>query len=188
MSLEWVKNELAAMRARIDAAASMVSDFTTYAKTSADGSRDEANVTAQETQKQRPMLRTSPWGVATRPVVGVACALVKAYGGPFGAMLVGVYTNDYGPQNLDEGEVCLYCSSSGTRVYLDKDGNVKIDAASSQNIVLNGGTLQIARSTDPVKVTIPPATVIVAVAGGTLNADPIVLDGTIQSGAENALA
>lgn len=45
-----------------------------------------------------------------------------------------------------------------------------------------GGELPAARKTDPVKVTVPAATFVVAATGATLNPDPIDLVGTIQDG------
>lgn len=45
-----------------------------------------------------------------------------------------------------------------------------------------GGELPAARKTDPVKVTIPAGTVVVAATGATLNPTPIELTGTIQDG------
>lgn len=45
-----------------------------------------------------------------------------------------------------------------------------------------GGELPAARKTDPVKVTIPSNTVVIAATGATLNPTPIELDGTIQDG------
>lgn len=69
-----------------------------------------------------------------------------------------------------------------------KDRIVRIESAQNDvevqaggNIVLQGGTLNAARHSDQVQVTIPAGTVVIAVAGGvgTMNTTPITLTGSI---------
>lgn len=188
MTIEGLRDMIEELRERVSAMASQFVVFTKVARTGADGSRDEAQVSEDDKDNQRPYLRTTPWGLAGRPVVGVQIALGRAFGGSFGGVQIGIYTKDYGPQDLEEGETALYCKASGTRVWLDKDGNIHVDAASAKDVIINGGSLNVARKTDPVKVTIPASTfLIAATGGGTLNPDPVEVDGTIQDGADHIL-
>lgn len=59
----------------------------------------------------------------------------------------------------------------------------------ADQIELNAaGKQPVARKTDPVRVTIPPGTVVIAAPGGTVNPTPIELDGTIQDGSSSVYA
>lgn len=162
MTLEGALDLIAELRERIDAMAAQFVVFTKVAKTGADGSREEAQMSEDDKDNQRPYLRTTPWGIAGRPVVGVAVALARAFGGSFGGVQIGIYTKDHGPQNLEEGETSLYCKADGTRVWLDKNGKIHIDAASGQDVVFNGGSLKVARKTDKTIADMNMATWIAA--------------------------
>ena len=82
------------------------------------------------------------------------------------------------------GDVVLFgIETPGATVWIRSSGKIEINAASGQDIVLNGGNLKVARDTDPVEVTIPIGTVVVAATGATLNPTPITLSGTIKNGA-----
>jgi len=91
-----------------------------------------------------------PWGVHGRPAVGVYALIARVLGGAASGLQVGVWTGQQGRQDLAEGETQLYSSASGAEVYLDKDGNNKINAASGKDVVVNGGTAQVARKGDPI--------------------------------------
>lgn len=69
-------------------------------------------------------------------------------------------------------------------VTLDASGSVHLGPSAS-SVDLAGGGQKVARNTDPVKVTIPANTFVVAVVGtstGTLNPSPIDVTGTITDG------
>jgi hypothetical protein len=128
-------------------------------------------------------------------------AIVKALGGAFNGLLVGIATDRYGPQDLNEGETCLWnkgvarvlldendrivIQSGGSQIVVNKDGDVTIDAA--RQIKLAGGGAGIARNGDSVLVTIPPGTVaIMTPAGPAANPNPIPVKGTITAGSSQA--
>lgn len=64
-------------------------------------------------------------------------------------------------------------------VYIRANGDIEITPATGRNVILAGGTLAAARTTDQVQVTIPMGAVIIAASGGTPNPGPITLTGTI---------
>lgn len=125
-------------------------EFTPITVSSADGTKDFVGIQTDAKDQQRAVRRASPWGISGRPVAGagVLAAVVKAVGGAFGGMIVGVGTDKYGPQDLNSGETCIWNKVTGTRILLDQDGKISIDAGSGQDIVLNGGSLKVARKTD----------------------------------------
>lgn len=91
---------------------------------------------------------------------------VKATVPPGGRVLVG-----FEGGNPQRPMVELWDFSAVTEVHI-----------TAGTVVLNEGSLPVARKTDPVKVTIPPLTVVTAGSGVTLNPDPIELTGTITNG------
>jgi hypothetical protein len=98
------------------------------------------------------------------------------YGGhqrPTNALILGIASSRYGPSDLEDGELALYCLADGTLVKLTRVGKISIDAAAGQDVVVNGGTARVAREGDPVNggsVTAvagaTPVTFIYAPAGG----------------------
>jgi hypothetical protein len=136
---------------------------------------------------QRPVTRVEPFGVRSRPPAKLRSLWLRL--GASNVVFIGIApTAAYGPQDLDDGEAAIY-NISKALVRLWKIGKLTIDsdtgAAVPQDVIVNGGTLPVARKTDAIKATIPAGTVIVAVAAGvgTLNPNPIVLSGTIEAGA-----
>jgi phage gp45-like len=99
-------------------------------------------------------------------------AIIKAAGGAFNGLVVGISTDRYGPQDLKDGETCLWnkggaqvlldendaitIKSGGSKIVVNKDGDVTIDAAGT--IKLAGGGPGIARKGDSVQVNIPALT------------------------------
>ena len=92
------------------------------------------------------------------------------------------------PMPTNPGDTKVYSTDADgaeqAKHYLD-DGGIH---------TFNDGTLESARNTDPVKVTIPIGTFIVSVSGGSgapavgvLNATPIDVNGTIQDGTKEVL-
>jgi phage baseplate assembly protein gpV len=97
--------------------------------------------------------------------------------------------NDVGQMVLEGVETVTLTTKKGTKIEIDKDGNVMIEAKG--DITLKGGEVKIndgskgaARQDDMVEVTIPPGSFIVAVAGsatGTPNPAPVKVQGKITS-------
>lgn len=149
MNVAWLTKRVEQLESQLRSAIYTMVEFTTLARVDANSSKDAANVAGdQNGERQRPIRRVAPWGLSGRPVVGVLSAIVKATAGAFSGINVGIATDKYGPQDLDDGETSLYCKAGGTRVYLDKDGNIFIDAASGKEVTVNGGTQKVARVDD----------------------------------------
>jgi phage baseplate assembly protein gpV len=97
--------------------------------------------------------------------------------------------NDVGQMVLEGVETVTLTTKKGTKIEIDKDGNVIIEAKG--DVTLKGGEVKIndgskgaARQDDMVEVTIPPGSFIVAVAGsatGTPNPAPVKVQGKITS-------
>jgi phage baseplate assembly protein gpV len=131
-------------------------------------------------------------GFASIPDVGDQ-VLIQFIGGDMNApVITGRLYNesDTPPVNdkkqivLDRMESIRITMNDDTNIEIDKDGNVKIKGKS--DIVLNKGSKGAARKGDPVEVTIPPGTFMIAVAGppattGTPNPNPIKVQGKITA-------
>jgi len=139
------------LRAYVDRRIASLIEFPKLAKSSASGENEDAvEVSDGETTYQRTVRRVEQWGLRVRPPAGIRAAVIKALGGATNGMYVGIASTRYGPSNLEDGETALYCIAGDTVVKLDKDGKVTIDAAAGQDVVVNGGTLKVARDTDPI--------------------------------------
>lgn len=90
--------------------------------------------------------------------------------------------NDVGKAVLDGLETITITLKSGTKIEIDADGNVNIEAKGE--VVINQGDKGAARKDDQVEVEIPSGTFIVSVAGqatGTPNMAPVKVQGKITS-------
>ncbi len=112
---------------------------------------------------------------------------------------LGIIDKGATPQACETGEVRLYGpgSSNATAVLrIRADGSIEITAKSGVNIslavdgagdvVLDGGSLKVARATDPVSVTLTAlqiGTIIAPPGGGPCTGGPITITGTVDSGA-----
>lgn len=151
MSIEDViRRHVERLEQRMAALAMSIVDFAPITRTSAAGDSDGVNVQGDPKDRERPIRRVSPWGISGRPIAGdnVIAAIVKAVASSFGGMSVGVATDKYGPQDLEEGETCIWNKQTGCRILLDKDGKITIDAPAGQDVVVNGGTEKVARTND----------------------------------------
>ncbi|MBZ5724656.1 MAG: phage baseplate assembly protein V [Acidobacteriia bacterium] len=137
-------------------------------------------------------------GLANIPKVGdlVAVAFV---GGDIAApiVLARLYNDEDLPPENDSGQMILtnldsvtLTTNGGTKIDIDKNGNVTIEASGTvkvkgNDVVVNDGSKGAARQDDAVEVTIPSGSFIVAVAGagatGTPNAAPVKVQGKITS-------
>lgn len=123
------------------------------------------------------------WGFASRPLTGGANGVVEALVVPLEGGLVVLATRQQRTQvTVAPGEVVLFNSAAGCTVRLTAAGKVEITAANGQDIVLNGGTLRVARETDAVAPSEAMATWMSAVSTATMvGAAPAVI-GTIKAG------
>lgn len=128
------------------------------AATSASGENDalEDDGEPGEPRSQWRARRIWPFGIRSRPPAGTWAVFIKPRGGAGKAVMIGAESSAYGPDDLDVGEVGIYCKATGTLIKLDANGKITIDAASGQDVVVNGGTLEVARKTDPVRITAAP--------------------------------
>ena len=138
---------------------------------------------------------TTHIGMASIPNVG-DLVLVQFIGGDLNAPVITgrLYNDADTPPVSDKNQVVLdrvesikITLNGGTTIEVDKDGNVKIEAKG--DIILNDGSQGAARQDDPVEVTIPPGSFIVAVAGagatGTPNPNPVKVQGKITSASKS---
>ena len=97
-------------------------------------------------------------------------------------------------QSVEAGEVRLYgpgSSNAAAIIRIRANGSIEITPLAGVNVVLAGGTLSVARATDPVSVTLTAlqiATIIAPPGGGPCTGGPITLSGTISSGAVQVIA
>ena len=98
--------------------------------------------------------------------------------------------NDVGQMVLDGIETVSLTTKKGTKIEIDADGNVIIEAkgdvtVKGGEVKINDGSKGAARQDDTVEVTIPSGSFIVAVAGagatGTPNPAPVKVQGKITS-------
>ncbi len=146
----------------IQACANLI-EYSTISKTSADGATEAMRASDDDPEVERAVRRIEPWGVRCRPPSGIRGAIIKALGGASSGLLVGVSTTRYGPSDLEEGEVALYSIGSGAVIKINKDGAVTVTASSGQtvavdagagaNVVINGGSVDVALIGDTVTWT-----------------------------------
>ena len=130
-------------------------------------------------------------GLANIPKVGELVILAFIGGDINAPVILGRLYNDEDrpPKNDKEQMILTQLESltltlkSGTKIDIDKDGNVKIEAKG--DVVINDGDKGAARKDDTVEVTIPAGSFITTVAGqatGTPNPTPVKVQGKITSG------
>jgi len=130
-------------------------------------------------------------GLANIPKVGELVILAFIGGDINAPVILGRLYNDEDrpPKNDKEQMILTQLESltltlkSGTKIDIDKDGNVKIEAKG--DVVINDGNQGAARKDDTVEVTIPAGSFITTVAGqatGTPNPTPVKVQGKITSG------
>lgn len=94
-----------------------------------------------------------PFGVRSVPPSGVDAAVVHAAGGAARGIVVGCDATRYGPSDLAEGETALYSQHNAKALLADAAGNTKITSATVDGVpgdaIVNGGSLEVARRTDP---------------------------------------
>lgn len=114
--------------------------------------------------------RMWPFGLRSIIPAGVEAVTVSPMGSQTQKVIVGAESNAFGPTDLAEGDTVLYSSahkegavcvikaaasgkitinSKGNAIIvLDENGKITIDSVAGQDVVVNGGTLKVARVTD----------------------------------------
>ena len=139
---------------------------------------------------RRVPIATQHIGLANIPNVGDLVILGFISGDINAPVILGrLYNDEDLPPKNDAGQLVLenldsitLTLKSGTKIEIDADGNVSIDAAG--DVKINGGSKGAARKDDAVEVTIPAGTFITTVAGsatGTPNPAPVKVQGKITA-------
>lgn len=147
------------LRGLAERAAQRVAQYSTLAKDGAARGYD-AIVHRGVQLKAR---RLQPYGLRSVALKGAEVVVLGINAGRSNKVYIAAEVRDHGPADLQPGEVALYNKVSGTLVKLDKDGNVRVDAGAGKEVVVNGGTLKVARDTDPCKIGAPLAAWMVQV-------------------------
>jgi hypothetical protein len=140
---------------------------------------------------------TSHIGLAHIPNVGDLVVLGFLHGDINGPIILGrLYNDEDVPPKNDVGQMVLegietvsLTTKKGTKIEIDADGNVSIEAKGDVTIKggevsINDGSKGAARQDDMVEVTIPPGSFIIAVSPpgtGTPNPAPVKVQGKIVS-------
>jgi hypothetical protein len=160
------------------------------------GAGDAGDDAAAETLSSVEVVQ--PLGLLAYPTLGATTeALIARIGDT--AVALGLIDKGGAAQAVEAGEVRLYgpgSQNATATVRIRADGSIEITAKSGVNIslavdgagdvVLDGGSLKVARATDPVSVTLSAlqiATIIAPPGGGPCTGGPITLTGTVDSGA-----
>ena len=141
---------------------------------------------------------TQPAGLFAVPTTSANTEAVVIRRGDEAVALV-VVDKSKPAQNVESGETRLYGvggSNGAAVIRIRADGSIEITAKvgnnialnvdAAGNIVLDGGSLKVARATDPVSVTLTAlqiGTIIAPAGGGPCTGGPITITGTIDTGA-----
>lgn len=142
-------------------------------------------------------IATSHIGLAHIPNVGDLVVLGFLHGDLNAPIILGrLYNDEDLPPKNDVGQMILegietvsLTTKKGTKIEIDADGNLSIEAQGDVTIKggeikINDGSKGVARQDDMVEVTIPSGSFIVAVTGqaaGTPNPAPVKVQGKITS-------
>ena len=134
-------------------------------------------------------------GWANIPNIG-DLVLLTFIGGDLNApVIIGrLYNDEDRPPKNDQNQVVFGAMESvsittkkGTKIEIDADGNVTIDAGDG-DVIINGGTKGVAREGDEVEVTIQAGTYIEKVTGqaaGIPNTAPLTVKGKITKASKS---
>jgi phage gp45-like len=154
----------------------------------------EADDAASEPYDDAELLQ--PMGLICRPV---RSDTLQALVFELSEDLVGLLLRDKGQPaftGLNEGDTMLYAAGDGTvKILLRASGRIEITAKAGSDIVHNGGSLEVARRTDPVAPTALMTTWMTQVSGyinglvpGTVTPPTPLSFGAISAGAANVKA
>lgn len=150
-----VNDELRRVREMMREIAGHVASYSKVTATSALGDDDAVahyQSDTDEPSNDNRVRRVASWGIAGRPMPGVIALAIRVLASGAQGVMAGISTNRYGRQDLKAGETQIYNKVSGCEVFLDENGALRINAAAGQDVIINGGTLKIARDTDAVNV------------------------------------
>ena len=109
-----------------------------------------------EESSTQPVRIYQHFGYRCAPVSGSEVVVVAPRADPCNAVVVASDSRGHGPTGLSEGDAAMYSSAHKEGqvcvIRLYATGKITIDAKEGQDVVVNGGTLKVARDTDPVKV------------------------------------
>jgi len=125
-----------------------------------------------EPQGQDPARRWQHYGFRSSPPAGAEVLTVAVGGSSSQRAIIASELPGAGPQSQPPGDAEIYVAdgyelwirANGATVKISKTGAVTVDAAAGQDVVVNGGTLRVARDTDPVKPTADMSSFLAAVA------------------------
>lgn len=134
-------------------------------------------------------------GWANIPNVGDLVVLTFIGGDLNAPVIIGrLYNDEDRPPKNDKDQVVfgamesvIITTKKGTKIEIDSDGNVTIDAGDG-DVVINGGTKGAAREGDEVEVTIQAGTYIEKVTGqaaGVPNVAPLTVKGKITKASKS---
>lgn len=169
MNIAWIKNYVQQFSARI-------ANYVIISTSTSKGLKDsvEGREVGQNGKKYSlSVRRIQNFGHRSVPPAKSEGIVVRVNAGRRSLALIATENLDYGRTDLKEGESQHYCKVKNTEVFLnengevrismkgeatlfiDKDGNVKIDSKATKDVVVNGGTLKVARVTDTCKIQSP---------------------------------
>lgn len=99
---------------------------------------------------QIPARRMWPFGFRSIIPRGVECVTVSPMASQQ-RVIVGAESNSFGPTDLKEGEVAIYCKIKGVLLKFDVKGKITLDAAKGQDVQINGGKKMCARDGEDVQ-------------------------------------
>jgi len=125
--------------------------FEKVTQNTADGERDavqgHADGDPSDQQFDLPVRRVWPFGLRSRPPVGVWAAVVPC-GSIANSLMVGAESKKFGPSDLKDGELAIYNKVTGCVIKLDENGKVSISSATGQVAELNGDTFAMVQWDD----------------------------------------
>lgn len=157
-----IKDAVAAVERRLGERIKSLVQETPIARSRADRAQRAQSWPSPETTGDRAATRFQHFGFRSRPPVGTNTIMLLVGGAATAGVSVAEDSNGHGPDDLEEGECALYSVANAKAVWIDKDGrvwllsksgqDVNITAQGSGVVKVNGGSLEVARKTDPVKL------------------------------------
>jgi len=123
--------------------------FSTVTRSTSVGTADGGSGPPSTQSYQLDIRRMQHFGFRSVPPAGTRQILVHPEAGSTQAVSVAEDDQHAGPGSLANGETSLYSKANSAVLIADKDGHTKITSSGSSNVVLNGGSLKVARDTDP---------------------------------------
>jgi hypothetical protein len=138
--IDSLRSEVAALRAELKMLReqAVAPQWTLTSRSSAMGAADEVQTGDDaDSDSQRPVSRLEPFGLRYRAPSKLRSFSLRI--GSSNVVFLGIQpSKGYGPTDLQDGEVALYCSAAGALVRLDKDGNVIVTPSAGKEIRLGG--------------------------------------------------